>query len=165
MDLTNFELNNPGWVVTESDIDTDDDKSTVFTDDDKSTDSYERKFYKPKIIDKACHKLVQKKNGIDSSIKFYTTKYTPGSRIRNAETGYFENTLVGRDGEFDYFKVTLSGQLGQDPHSKHLYYYSPEQYERHFQIVLDQQIKNKFFQSKKQFAFRSLELHEVVKKI
>ena len=125
--------------VIEDMEDSDDDKSSIFT-----NDSYERKYYKPKIVDKACHKLVQKRNGLITPIKVYTTKYTPGSHIRNAETGYFENALVGRSDEFNFFKVTLSGHLGQDPHSKHLYYYSPQQYERHFQTVVDEKIKKKF---------------------
>jgi hypothetical protein len=118
------------------------DKSSIST-----IDSYERKYSRlPKIVDNGCHSFTLVRNGVRTSIKLYTTKYTPGSRIRNAETGIYENDLVGRSGEYNYFKVSLSGELGQNPQSKHLYYDSPQQYEKHFQIIIDSKIKDKFNQ-------------------
>lgn len=76
-------------------------------------------------------------------ITVYTTKYTPGSVIRNAVTGFYQSGFyVGKSDEKQFFKISLSGDLGQNPVSKHLYYDSPEQYEQHFQTTIDSVIKN-----------------------
>jgi hypothetical protein len=123
-------------------FDDDSEDTSIFT-----IDSYERKYSRlPKIVDNGCHSITLVRNGVRTLMKFYTTKYTPGSRIRNAETGFYENVLVGRSGEYNYFKVSLSGQLGQNPQSKHLYYDSPQQYEKHFQVIVDSKIKDNFNQ-------------------
>lgn len=126
------------FLTNEYDSD-DDEQSSIST-----IDSYSRKKIVPKVVDRGCHKMIQKRNGVLFPIKFYTTRYTPGSRIRNAVTGFFEEKMVGRIDEFNYFKVTLSGQLGQNPSSKHLYYDSPQQYEVHFQTIVDDEMKDKF---------------------
>jgi hypothetical protein len=79
-------------------------------------------------------------------VELFTTRTTPGSRIRNAVTGHYENVLVGRVGEYQYFKVALAtGELGADAPSTHLYYDSPEQYERHMGAIVSPEIKQLFF--------------------
>lgn len=72
-----------------------------------------------------------------TAVRFFTTRYTPGSLIRNAVTGSVEPVRVGSADERTYFKVGLStGELGTDPYGRHLYYDSPDQYERHFGVRL-----------------------------
>ena len=74
-------------------------------------------------------------------VKFFTTRYTPGSWIRNAITGDMEPVRVGSIEEHHYFKVGLStGELGTDAYGKHLYYESPDQYERHFGFRLSPEV-------------------------
>jgi hypothetical protein len=95
-----------------------------------------------------CHVLKQVINGKKVKITIYTTKYTPGSPIRNAVYGdYQSKCFVGKNEEYTFFKVSLSCNLGKNPVSKHLYYDSPEQYEKHFKIKLDQVIKTKWHNS------------------
>lgn len=72
-----------------------------------------------------------------TAVRFFTTRYTHGSLIRNAVTGSVEPVRVGSADERTYFKVGLStGELGTDPYGRHLYYDSPDQYERHFGVRL-----------------------------
>ena len=74
---------------------------------------------------------------VKSAVRFFTTRYTPGSLIRNAVTGSVEPVRVGSADERTYFKVGLStGELGNDAYGRHLYYDSPDQYERHFGVRL-----------------------------
>ena len=76
-------------------------------------------------------------------IVVFTTKYTPGSTIRNAVTGFYQSDFhVGKSDEFNFFKISLAVDLGHNPVSKHLYYDSPEQYEQQFDIVVDPVIKS-----------------------
>jgi hypothetical protein len=97
------------------------------------------------------HTIYRKKNvspGNDRKypVRFFTTRYTPGSRIRNAITGEMEPVRVGTIDERRYFKVGLStGELGNDAQSRHLYYDSPDQYERHFGIRLSPEIVTNWY--------------------
>ncbi len=80
------------------------------------------------------------------SVSFYATKSIPGTRIRNAINGIPESYKVGKKEEDLFFKVRMaSGQFGKNPFGNDLYYMSPEQFERHFSIVLTETIKNKWY--------------------
>lgn len=102
-----------------------------------------------KVSEGDCHVVKKVINGKRVKITIYTTKYTPGSPIRNAMYGdYQSKCFVGKNEEYGFFKVSLcDGSLGQNPVSKHLYYDSPEQYEKHFNIKLDRVIKDKWHHS------------------
>ena len=80
------------------------------------------------------------------SIEFYTTNFTPGTKIREATCGNRENDLfVGKTDEDLFFKVILAtGELGQTPYSTLMFFYSPEEYERHFHCSVSEDIKNKW---------------------
>lgn len=88
---------------------------------------------------------------VKKCFEFYTTGYTPGTRIRHAITGVHEkqydmNNCVGNKQENRYFKVSLvSGELGQNPHSHNLYFHSPQEYEEFFGASLLDDIKQKWF--------------------
>ena len=94
------------------------------------------------------HTVFRKKSAHDRavSVKFFTTRHTPGSWIRNAITGDMEHVRVGSIEEHQYFKIGLStGELGTDAYGKHLYYDSPEQYERHFGYSLSPELVVKWY--------------------
>lgn len=77
-------------------------------------------------------------------IEVFTTRTTPGARIRNAETGMYETSAyVGKLDEELFFKVIMAtGELGDD--SNHLFYDSPEQYERHCLTEVDAHVKEQW---------------------
>lgn len=102
-----------------------------------------------KLLDKGYMKLVRhitiNNNKKKVKTEIYKTPIAQGTRIRNAVSGLYDNTHVGKYDEDLYFKVSLcAGESGQDP--THLYYESPEQYEKHFLITVDKSIKEKWFQ-------------------
>ena len=65
-------------------------------------------------------------------VKFFPTKSTPNSIIKNALNGAFQTPFrVGSRDEDLFFSVLLAtGELGQE--APLLFYDSPEQYEQHF---------------------------------
>ena len=70
-----------------------------------------------------------------------------GSTIRDAETGeYHRGHLVGSKDEDLYFKTSYSLSKNQD--TLMLYYLSPEHYERHQFINLNNDIKQKWNQKR-----------------
>jgi hypothetical protein len=77
-------------------------------------------------------------------ISYYGTNTTSGSRIRRAITGEVTQFIVGRKkDESNFFKVVVgSGQHSNGP--IHLFYNSPEEYENHQFLVLDQDIKDRW---------------------
>ena len=80
-----------------------------------------------------------------------------GSTIRDAETGkYYQSHLVGSSNEDFYFKVSYSmanSDAGyRDPLI--LFYQSPEHYERHQYVNLDEIVKQKWH--KKNLELRKL---------
>lgn len=80
-------------------------------------------------------------------ISVYTTEFTPGSPIRNAITGKeYKHATVGTSDELFFFKISLSiGIQGSNVIGKHLYYKCPEDYERHFFTILDDEMKHKWY--------------------
>ena len=100
---------------------------------------------KSDIIGKEYNRVLRKKNHKMIPIYFYTTRYTPGSKIRNAVSGFGDKTIVvGRaKDEYSFFKVGFAtGELGKEPYGTHLYYDSPEQYEKHFNTTIQDKIKD-----------------------
>jgi len=65
-----------------------------------------------------------------------------GSQIRNAVTGNYTKDIVGTSAEDAYFSTILSGESSKG--SLMLYFDSPEQYERHLHITLQDTIKSKW---------------------
>jgi len=101
------------------------------------------------IVDKGHHRIFRKVNNKTVPIYIYTTRYTPGSRIRNAVSGFSDKKIVvGNAKDEDlFFKVSLAtGELGNNSYGKHLYYDSPEQYEKHFYTTIhDKRIKDNWW--------------------
>ena len=67
-----------------------------------------------------------------------------GSRIRNAVTGQYTSYIVGSKNEDLFFVVSDSTGLFGRKEPLILYYDSPEQYENHQYILLNQKIKEKW---------------------
>jgi len=69
-----------------------------------------------------------------------------GYKIRNAVTGhrYPQNFIVGSEYEDLLFTVSECSGINRHKEPIHLYYDSPEQYENHQFIILDERIKKKW---------------------
>jgi len=106
------------------------------------------------IYDKFCHvvkrksaEAIQKQKGAHSKkLKkqdLYLTMYSSGmtgTNIRDAITGAYYKELVGSAAQDLFFKVTIAtGEFPGGP--LHLFYLSPEQYERHQECELDENLK------------------------
>lgn len=104
-------------------------------------------------IDRHCHvverkwaKAQQKQKGKPRKIRKqdkYLTMFSSGlagSNIRDAITGVYYKEAVGSAQQDLFFKVTIAtGEFAEGP--LHLFYLSPEQYERHQECVLEDYIK------------------------
>lgn len=90
-----------------------------------------------KSADKGYHCIKTKK----SKIEFYSTNYTPGTRIRDAMTGMRYKHLVGSRDEYLFFKVAFcTGQCGQE--TQIIFYDSPEDYEKNQKCTLPDSTKS-----------------------
>ena len=77
------------------------------------------------------------------NVSFYSSKGT-GTQIRDAISGEYSRYLVGSSGQNLFFKVVhTTGFRKNSP--LHLYYASPEQYEAHQYVVLDDLIKQRWY--------------------
>jgi hypothetical protein len=100
-----------------------------------------------KSTDKAFNTVKRIIQGEMVPVSYYRTGFTPGTSIRDAITGIYDTSCrVGKTDEYLYFKVCMAtgegdrGKYGEvEPH--HLYYDSPESYERHFGTTLDADVK------------------------
>ena len=96
-----------------------------------------------KRLDKGYNKVFRKKNGKQYSVEYYATSLSPGRKIRNAINGAYTNCLVGSYDEDLFFKLRLlTDKCDEDLTT--LYYDSPEQYEKHFNDVISDEIKEKW---------------------
>ena len=87
-------------------------------------------------------KLIKKK------IDFYTSGIV-GSNIRDAETGEYYSEFVGSKYEDLYFKVSLStGECKSLNGSHTLFYLSPQHYERHLYVDMNEDIINNWEEKK-----------------
>jgi len=100
----------------------------------KITDDYKK-------MDKGYQKIKVKKGYSYVDVEFYTTNTTPGVAIRDATTGAknLEHRVGSRNEDF-YFKTnwSVNGDM------KHLFFDSPEQYERTMHVTLQPEIKQKW---------------------
>lgn len=79
------------------------------------------------------------------AIELYTCSDTPGRMIRSAIGGSFHaNYRVGKTDEFIFFKVGLAtGECRGE--SNTMYFDTPEQYEKTFNVTLSQPLKDKWY--------------------
>ena len=73
-------------------------------------------------------------------IELFGSGYT-GSRIRNAVSGSRTRVLVGSKEEGKFFQVSECSGYNERREPLNLYYDSPEQYENHFFVHLEQEVK------------------------
>ena len=113
-----------------------------------TVDSRKRKYRKmwddAKAADKGYHKIKRKVNHKKVELEVYSSSTTPGRMIRDAITGQkYSQYRVGSINEYLFFKVHMgTGELGAD--AGHLFFDSPEQYERHMKTEVSQVIKEKW---------------------
>jgi hypothetical protein len=98
-----------------------------------------------KKLDKGYHTMNKTVNGKQQEIEYYETSFCPKATIRNASTGIYETGYrVGTRDEYLFFKVCNSSgdRESREPHI--LFYQNPEEWERHFKCVCDQEIKEQW---------------------
>jgi hypothetical protein len=96
-----------------------------------------------KKADKGYNKTYRYNGKKRVAVEFYTTNITPGSKIRNAITGVYQNFLVGSRSEDLFYKVAnVSDVCRNDQHV--MFFDSPEQYERHFHATVSQPCKEEW---------------------
>lgn len=113
---------------------------------DDSNHNQQSALKKSKILNRGYHKIMINTviNNKNKSIELGV--YGSGShesQIRNAETGEYYKYKVGTMDEDLFFKVMIStGEISSGPLT--LFYDSPEHYERHQYLVLDDLTKRKW---------------------
>lgn len=111
--------------------------------DDKSSHLSRSKLYRDSGYHRMC--IGKRDNGKPMYVEFYDSTSTMGASIRSAITGlYMFGHKVGSHDEHLYFKVvstTHPPNSKGDHHPCHLYYESPEQWERHFRIRCREDVK------------------------
>jgi hypothetical protein len=104
-------------------------------DDAKGVDRGYNKIYKEIEDDKGRIKRVK--------IEFYTTSLSPGSPIRDAETGEYYPHKVGSLDEDLYFRVAMvTGDCKSKNGSSRLFFISPDAYMNYLQQEVPQEIIN-----------------------
>ena len=91
------------------------------------------------------HKIYKVFNNKTKKINIYSTRNTPGARIRDPIHGTFSNDRVGSTDEHYYFKVRLASVISNTNDPITLFYDTPESYERHQFIRVNMDIKNKWY--------------------
>ncbi len=98
-----------------------------------------------KLNDKSYHK-VKRNNamGVNEKVGIYSTNLTPGTLIRDAITGGItQHHRIGSVYADLYFKVVYAtGEFGSE--TKSMYFDCPEQYERHLNTTISQEVKKKW---------------------
>lgn len=99
-----------------------------------------------KSLDSGFRKVVGKDaNNHKTTVEYYSTGYTPNLRIRCPVTGTRTNYRVGsKDEDLFYSVIMATGYNGQKT-PDHLYYDSPEQYERHWGVKINAASKQKWY--------------------
>lgn len=96
-----------------------------------------------KKLDKGYNKIKAKNGYQPVDIEFYTTTSHPGVAIRDAITGAkIPEHRVGSRNEDLYFKANFN--IGQE--MCHMFYDSPEQFERHMHTNVDETTKQKWME-------------------
>jgi hypothetical protein len=107
-----------------------------------------------KSFDSGYGYVYRNKSSVSSKVKISRVDcYTSGDlgkRIRNAETGQYYKYKVGSKDEDLFFKIALAtGELKTTNSSNVLFYDSPEQYEKHLMVEVDEEIKERWVEKKK----------------
>ena len=97
-------------------------------------------------LDKGYNKTYRYFNKKRVPVEFYTTCIKPRYPIRNAITGVYQREyLVGTRDEDMFYKVAnCADKCNNDQHV--MFFDSPEQYERHFHVTVDQASKEKWLE-------------------
>jgi len=96
-----------------------------------------------KKTDMGYQKIQVMENFKKVDIEYYLTKPSPGVHIRDAITGaQLMHHRVGSKNEDLYFKVSK----GSGREAYHLYFDSPEQYERHMRSIVSEKDKQRWME-------------------
>lgn len=97
--------------------------------------------------DPAYHKMKVGPKYNQKTVEFYDTGCVMGSSIRYASSGFRTSHKVGSRDQDLYFKVVNTAHPTSSSSKKvrapcHLYYESPEQWEKHFHTVCPEDVKD-----------------------
>jgi hypothetical protein len=131
-----------------------------------------RSFNTVKSTDPAFNTVKRIIDGKPSAISYYCTGIRPGTAIRDAITGAHDPTYrVGKYDEYLFFKVCMAtgeGKRGNygEVETQHLYYDSPEQYEKHFYTTVDSSVKTAWYERyRSEMACRKSEEEEASRRM
>ena len=95
-----------------------------------------------KFEDKGYNRISRISNGKPQFVEYYETSSNPYVYIRDAISGVIRSPYrTGTKDEYMFFSVRLATGEGRTRGGSNLFYDSPEQYERHFQIQLSHEFK------------------------
>lgn len=103
-----------------------------------------------KKMDKGYHKLYiyvydDENERKKKSIEIYSTSIFPRSKIRGAIGGsYYPSFKVGTSDENLFFKIAMA--TGECKDNNIFFFDTPEQFEKHMHVTLDQPIKEKWYE-------------------
>jgi hypothetical protein len=138
-----------------SDTENMDDNVTYYTEATTVVSGKGKKAYDAfKMIDRGYRKLKETRNNKKVNIEVYTTGYTPGTVIRDAVTGArYSGIFVGTREEDQFFKVKIiTAGMGKEPGN--LYFFTPDEFERHYKITLKSEVKEKWRLQFNQYQLR-----------
>jgi len=93
------------------------------------------------------------------TVEFYESKQFTGATIRYATTGFYTSHKVGSQDQDLYFKVVNTTHPANNTgvHQPcHLYYESPEQWERHFHTYCPENIKTTWREKYNRAIYRNM---------
>jgi len=96
------------------------------------------------------------------SVSFYCTNLFPGNKMRDVVTGFRDpNYKVGSRDEYLFFKVNAPSCLENKSELLGLFFDSPEQYEKIFQVTVPDAVKQSWHERfEQEKAWRSVEQEE-----
>lgn len=89
--------------------------------------------------------LTQNGRKVRRDVEYYSTGYSPNTRIRCPITGQRTNFRVGTcDEDLFYSVIMATGYNGQKT-PDHLYYSTPDEYERHWNVKIGPEEKQRWY--------------------
>ena len=82
---------------------------------------------------------------LKKDIEYYSTGYNPGTFIRCPISGHRTTFRVGTKDENMFYSVVMATGYNGQKTPDHLYYSSPDEYEKHWNITLNTEEKQRWY--------------------
>lgn len=132
---TGGDIEHGGWISVNAAAYVDDNSTITSVDDQRK--KVRRAIQSMKDHDPGYHAILDKSG--EKMFEFYASNSNPGFKIRDAVSGIrYDQYRVGSDAERLFFKVSYNANHGK---SELLFFHSPDEYERFFNLELDNSSK------------------------